>query len=343
MASHRDLLAPLDTFARRHHGDNAADTAAMLATLGHASLDALTAAAVPPQIRREPLTLPAALGESAALAELRAIAGENQIFRSVIGAGYYGTLVPGVIQRNILENPGWYTAYTPYQAEISQGRLEAVLNFQTLVTDLTGLEIANGSMLDEGTAAAEAMMMCHRLKEGAADAHRKFFVSAACHPQTIDIVKTRATPLGVEVVVGDHRTFAPTADCFGVLVQYPDTTGSIHDFEKFFAAAHAAGRSRSSPPTCWRSPCCGPRVNSAPTSPSARRSASACRSASADLTRGSSPPRTPSSARCPGGSSACRKTRRAIPRCASRSAHASSTSAATRPRRTSAPRRCSSP
>ena len=241
MVSNRDLLAPLDTFARRHHGDHAAETAAMLATLGHASLDALTATAVPPQIRRGPLTLPAALGESDALAELRKIASENQIFRSVIGAGYHDTHTPGVIQRNILENPGWYTAYTPYQAEISQGRLEAVLNFQTLVTDLTGLEIANGSMLDEGTAAAEAMMMCHRLKEGTAAAHRKFFVSAACHPQTIDIVKTRAAPLGIEVIVGDHRTFAPTADCFGVLVQYPDTTGSIHDFEKFFATAHAAG------------------------------------------------------------------------------------------------------
>src|SRR5256714_8048615 len=131
--------------------------------------------------------------------------------------GYYDTITPGVIQRNILENPGWYTAYTPYQAEISQGRLEALLNFQTLVTELTGLEIANASMLDEGTAAAEAMMMCHRLKEGDTAAHRKFFVSTACHPQTIDIVRTRAKPLGIEVIAGDHRKFAPGADCFGVL------------------------------------------------------------------------------------------------------------------------------
>jgi glycine dehydrogenase len=241
MSTLRDLLAPTDTFARRHTGDNAADTAAMLALLGQPSVEALVDTAVPPHIRRDAMNLPAALGESAALAELRTIAGENRVFRTAIGLGYSDTLTPGVIQRTILENPGWYTAYTPYQAEISQGRLEAILNFQTLVTDLTGLEIANGSMLDEGTAAAEAMMMCHRLKEGAAETNNTFFVSAACHPQTIDIVRTRAKPLGIEVVVGHLRTFAPTAACFGVLVQYPDTTGSIHDFESFFAAAHAVG------------------------------------------------------------------------------------------------------
>ena len=240
-AALRDLLAPLDTFARRHTGDTAADTAAMLALLGHPSVDALVDTAVPPHIRRGAMNLPAALGESAALAELRAIASENKVFRTCIGLGYSDTLTPGVIQRTILENPGWYTAYTPYQAEISQGRLEAILNFQTLVTDLTGLEIANGSMLDEGTAAAEAMMMCHRLKQGAADTNNTFFVSSACHPQTIDIVRTRAKPLGIEITVGDHRTFQPAAHCFGVLVQYPDTTGSIHDFGKFFAAAHAVG------------------------------------------------------------------------------------------------------
>ncbi|HTO02184.1 MAG TPA: aminomethyl-transferring glycine dehydrogenase [Opitutus sp.] len=241
MSSLRDLLAPADTFARRHTGDNAVQTAEMLAVLGHPSIDALIDTAVPPHIRRGALNLPAAIGESAALAELRCLANQNQIFRNVIGLGYYDTVTPPVIQRSVLENPGWYTAYTPYQAEISQGRLEALLNFQTLVTDLTGLEIANASMLDEGTAAAEAMMMCHRLKEGDASAHRIFFVSSACHPQTIDIVKTRATPLGIKVVVGDHRTYSPGADCFGVLIQYPDTTGSIHDFEAFFAGAHAVG------------------------------------------------------------------------------------------------------
>jgi len=235
------LLAPTDSFARRHTGDSATETAAMLALLGYSSVDALVDAAVPPHIRRAALNVPAALGETAALAELRSLASENKVFRNFIGTGYYDTATPGVIQRTILENPGWYTAYTPYQAEISQGRLEALLNFQTVVTDLTGLEIANASMLDEGTAAAEAMMMCHRLKDGHADAHRVCFVSEKCHPQTIDIVKTRAVPLGIAVVVGDHRTYAPAADCFGVLVQYPDTTGSIHDFENFFAAAHAAG------------------------------------------------------------------------------------------------------
>jgi glycine dehydrogenase len=235
------LLAPTDSFARRHTGDSATETAAMLALLDYSSVDALVDAAVPPHIRRAALNVPAALGETAALTELRGLAGENKVFRNFIGTGYYDTATPGVIQRTILENPGWYTAYTPYQAEISQGRLEALLNFQTVVTDLTGLEIANASMLDEGTAAAEAMMMCHRLKDGHADAHRVFFVSEKCHPQTIDIVKTRAVPLGIAVVVGDHRTYAPAADCFGVLVQYPDTTGSIHDFENFFAAAHAAG------------------------------------------------------------------------------------------------------
>ena len=214
----------------------------MLALLGQPSVDALIAAAVPPQIRRGPLTsIPEAAGESAALAELKAIASENKVFRTFIGLGYYDTLTPGVIQRTILENPAWYTAYTPYQSEISQGRLEAILNFQTVVCDLTGLEIANGSMLDEGTAAAEAMMMCHRLREGAASEHRVFFVSSACHPQTIDIVKTRATPLDIEVVVGDHRSYTVGKDCFGVLVQYPDTTGSIHDYAAFFAQAHAAG------------------------------------------------------------------------------------------------------
>ncbi|HEY0968909.1 MAG TPA: aminomethyl-transferring glycine dehydrogenase [Opitutaceae bacterium] len=241
MSSLRELLAPTDSFARRHLGPAAAEQAAMLKLLGQPSLDTLIDRAVPAHIRRGAMDLPAAIGETAALAELRAIAQQNQIFRSFIGLGYHDTITPGVIQRTILENPGWYTAYTPYQAEISQGRLEALLNFQTLVMELTGLEIANASMLDEGTAAAEAMMMCHRLKEGDAAAHRQFFVSERCHPQTIDIVRTRAQPLGIEVVVGDHRAFKPTTQCFGVLVQYPDTTGSINDFEAFFTAAHATG------------------------------------------------------------------------------------------------------
>jgi glycine dehydrogenase len=241
MSLHRELATPNDTFARRHLGESTADTAAMLADLGFPTLDALIDAAVPAHIRRGPLSLPEAIGENAAIAELREIAADNRVFRNFIGMGYSDVLVPGVIQRTILENPAWYTAYTPYQAEISQGRLEALLNFQTMVCDLTGLEIANASMLDEGTAAAEAMMMCHRLKEGDASAHRTFFVSDACHPQTIDIVRTRAKPLGIEVTTGDHRTYAPAAGCFGVLVQYPDTWGAVHDFGAFFAQAHAVG------------------------------------------------------------------------------------------------------
>ena len=239
MPSPRDLLAPTDTFARRHLGEDDEATAEMLQLLGQPSVDALVDAAVPADIRRSPLNLPAAAGESAALAELRALAAKNQVARSFIGLGYYDTFTPPVVQRTIFENPAWYTAYTPYQAEISQGRLEALLNFQTMVCDLSGMEIASASMLDEGTAAAEAMMMCHRLKSGT-EGH-KFFISAGCHPQTIDIVKMRAQPLGLEVIVGDHRKFQPVADTFGVLVQYPATDGSVHDYGAFFELAHAVG------------------------------------------------------------------------------------------------------
>jgi len=242
MASPWDLFAPLDTFERRHTGSPAPEIAEMLKVVGQASIDTLADAAVPANIRlKRPLRLPDAASETTALAELRDIASKNKIYRSFIGMGYYDCVTPGVIQRNILENPGWYTAYTPYQAEISQGRLEALLNFQTLVTDLTGLQIANASMLDEGTAAAEAMMLAHRVKLGESHDASVFFVSDKCHPQTIDIVRTRAKPLNVSVVTGDHRTYDFAGKVFGVLVQYPDTTGSIHDFAAFFEKAHAAG------------------------------------------------------------------------------------------------------
>jgi glycine dehydrogenase len=236
----RDLVAPLDTFARRHNGPDAPATAEMLDLLDYPSLDALIDAAVPPQIRlAKPLNLPAAASESAALGELRAIASQNQIFRSFIGQGYYGTHTPGVIQRTIFENPGWYTAYTPYQAEISQGRLEALLNFQTLVVELTGLDIANASLLDEATAAAEAMGLCARIATD--PAKTKFFVSTLCHPQTIDVVQTRAKPLGLEVVVGDHASIALDASYCGALIQYPDTFGSVRDYAGFVEKVHAAG------------------------------------------------------------------------------------------------------
>jgi glycine dehydrogenase len=233
-----NLLAHPDEFVRRHIGPSREDAAQMLKLLGYPSLDALIDAAVPAQIRlARPLQLPAARSEHEALAELKGIASQNQVYRSYIGMGYYDCITPAVIQRNVLENPGWYTQYTPYQAEISQGRLEALLNFQTMVTDLTGMEIANASLLDEATAAAEAMHMCHGLKEG----RNVFFVSEACHPQNIEVVRTRAKALGIEVVVGSHETFAFSEKVFGALVQYPDTFGSIPDFAPFVEKAHAAG------------------------------------------------------------------------------------------------------
>ena len=210
----------------------------MLELLGFASLEALIAAAIPPQIRsNRPLAIPAAMTEAEALCALKEIASQNQVFRSYIGMGYYDCLTPAVIQRALFENPGWYTQYTPYQAEISQGRLEALLNFQTMIIDLTGMEVANASLLDEATAAAEAMTMCHGMKEG----RNVFFVSTECHPQTIDVVRTRAKALGIETVVGDYATFEFTPQVFGALVQYPGTYGGIHDYSAFVEKAHAGG------------------------------------------------------------------------------------------------------
>ncbi len=228
-----------DRFVRRHVGPSEEDIRQMLEALGLPSLDALTAATIPAAIRTDrPLVLPPARTEYELLADLREIARKNQDYRSFLGMGYADTITPPVIQRNILENPAWYTQYTPYQAEISQGRLEALLNFQTMVVDLTGLEIANASLLDEATAAAEAMMMLRRLTRRGD--RRTFFVSEACHPQTIAVVQARAVPIGVAVVVGDHRTFAFTDDVFGALVQYPATDGAVYDYRDFCQQAHAA-------------------------------------------------------------------------------------------------------
>jgi glycine dehydrogenase len=233
-----DSLSHPDKFVRRHIGPSSTDAEAMLGELGFSSLDSLVDATVPKQIRlTKPLQLPAAGSEHDTLAELRRVAGQNQVFRSFIGMGYYDCITPPVIQRNVLENPGWYTQYTPYQAEISQGRLEALLNFQTMVSDLTGMDIANASLLDEATAAAEAMTMCHALK----DDRNVFFVSEACHPQNIEVVQTRAKALGIEVVVGNHEAFQFSERVFGALVQYPDTFGAIHDFSGFAEKAHTAG------------------------------------------------------------------------------------------------------
>ena len=236
-----DLLRPLDTFARRHIGPDAAEVAEMLDVLGIESLDALIDATVPEAIRLDqPLNLPGARGEAEVLSELSNLASDNEVYRSFIGMGYYGCITPPVILRNVMENPGWYTQYTPYQAEIAQGRLEALLNFQTMVSDLTGLEIANASLLDEATAAAEAMTLCARAQKRNSTAN-VFFVSEKCHPQTIAVVQTRAEPLGYKVIVGDHEEYDFAEPTFGVLLQYPDTEGTIVDYADFAERAHAAG------------------------------------------------------------------------------------------------------
>ncbi|NET37616.1 MAG: aminomethyl-transferring glycine dehydrogenase, partial [Cyanothece sp. SIO1E1] len=229
-----------DSFVKRHIGPNIQDIERMLVLLGFDSLEDLISATVPPAIRlQRSLELGAGYSEYELLGSLKAIATKNQVFRSFIGMGYANCITPPVIQRNILENPGWYTQYTPYQPEISQGRLEALFNFQTLVSDLSGLEIANASLLDEGTAAAEAMTMSYGLQKK--PINKTFWVSAACHPQTIAVVKTRAQPLGIEVIVGDHRTFAFDQPVFGVLLQYPATDGTVYDYQDFIKQAHAAG------------------------------------------------------------------------------------------------------
>jgi glycine dehydrogenase len=212
----------------------------MLKVCGFPNLDALIDATVPASIRfQENLKLPPARSEHGLLGELKKIAGRNLLHRSFIGLGYSDCVTPGVIQRNILENPGWYTQYTPYQAEIAQGRLEALLNFQTMITDLTGLDIANASLLDEATAAAEAMTMCFGLKGG--PANKTIFVSETCHPQTVDVVCARARALGIETMVGDHRAFDFSKNVFAVLLQYPATDGTIHDYRSFVEAAHHHG------------------------------------------------------------------------------------------------------
>ncbi|MEZ7895338.1 MAG: aminomethyl-transferring glycine dehydrogenase [Thauera sp.] len=229
-------LEQRDDFVGRHVGPDGAETRAMLDVLGLDSLDQLIDKVIPAAIlSAAPLALPEGRSEPEALAMLRAIAGKNRVLRSFIGTGYHDTFTPTVILRNVLENPAWYTAYTPYQPEISQGRLEALLNFQTMATDLTGLEIANASLLDEATAAAEAMAFCQRLSKSKAKA---FFVSRDCHPQTIEVVRTRAEPLGFEVIVGDAATELAAHEVFGVLLQYPASTGEVVDYAAIVAAAH---------------------------------------------------------------------------------------------------------
>jgi glycine dehydrogenase len=239
MSEHLASLEPRDAFVHRHIGPDADEQAAMLQTLGYDSLDALISAAVPAAIRdRDALPLAPPLPEADALARLRTLAERNEVFTSLIGLGYHDTITPPVIRRNVLEDPAWYTAYTPYQPEISQGRLEALINFQTVVSNLTGMELANASLLDEGTAAAEAMAMLQRVNAGRADV---FLVDAGCHPQTIAVVRTRAEPLGIEVRVGDAYAADATSGCFGVLLQSPATGGEVRDLRSVIAAAHDHG------------------------------------------------------------------------------------------------------
>ena len=234
------MTRPAATFLDRHLGPRSADIESMLKTLGYPSVDALITALVPRDIRLgRALDVPAASSEPEAMAELAARAEANQAFRTYIGMGYSNCHVPGVVQRNVFENPGWYTAYTPYQPEIAQGRLEALLNFQTVISDLTGLEVASASLLDEGTAAAEAMGLS--LGMASAGPGKRYLIDAGCHPQTIAVVETRAEARGVTCVVGDPASFQFDPTTIGCLLQYPCTQGSVRDLAGICERTHAAG------------------------------------------------------------------------------------------------------
>lgn len=233
----------MDTFVSRHNGPREKEVKEMLKKIGVSSVDELINQTVPSNIRlKEPLRVGAPLTEFQYLKHLRALGKKNKVFRSYIGLGYYNTILPSVIQRNILENPGWYTAYTPYQAEIAQGRLEAILNFQTMVMDLTGMPIANASLLDEATAAAEAVFMFYsnRSREKQKAGAHKLFVSETCFPQVIDVIKTRSNPVGIEVVIGNASTFTADASFFGAIIQYPDINGEANNYKAFVEKCHAA-------------------------------------------------------------------------------------------------------
>ena len=233
-----------DKFVNRHNGPRENDVKAMLEIIGAGSVDELIDHTIPAAIRlKKPLNLPCGLTEYQYHKHLRGVAAKNKVFKTYIGLGYYNTIVPPVVQRNVLENPGWYTAYTPYQAEISQGRLEALLNFQTMIMDLTGMEITNASLLDESTAAAEAMAMLFnsRTREATENGANKFFVSNECYPQTIDLLKTRSTPMGIELVIGDFKTGTLDSSIYGALLQYPTADGKVHDYADFVKRAKANG------------------------------------------------------------------------------------------------------
>src|SRR5438094_6351731 len=242
MVTVRASLAPTDRFVTRHIGPSPDETRGMLATLGYDSLDAFIDAVIPEDIRlRRPLALPPGRTEREVLQALRGLAAQNQLYRSYIGMGYHHSFTPQVIQRNIVENPGWYTAYTPYQPEIAQGRLEALLNFQTMVADLTALPIANASLLDEATAAAEAMHVSEAVAQLPPGKAPVFMIAERCHPQTIAVVRTRAEARGVQTVVADPHAFEFRPGVIGALVQYPTTDGEIEDYRAFCDRAHGAG------------------------------------------------------------------------------------------------------
>src|SRR4051794_4022125 len=233
------LSEPATTFARRHIGPSPSDVAAMLEAVGATSLGALMGETLPSSIRqRAPLDLGKPLSETEALTHMAALAAQNQVFTSLIGQGYCGTILPAVIQRNILENPAWYTAYTPYQPEISQGRLEALFNFQTMICDLTGLDVANASLLDEATAAAEAMALAERVSQAKS---KMFFVDRDVHPQTLAVLRTRAAPLGWNLVVGDPLADLDGIEVCGALLQYPGSSGAVRDLRPAIAALRAKG------------------------------------------------------------------------------------------------------
>ncbi len=237
-------MITIDKFVNRHNGPRENDVKEMLSKIGASSVDELIDQTVPSAIRlKAPLNLPTGMTEYAYLKHLHVLASKNKVYKTYIGLGYYNTIVPPVVQRNILENPGWYTAYTPYQAEISQGRLEALLNFQTMIMDLTGMEIANASLLDEATAAAEAMTMLfnNRSRDQIKNRANKFFVSNECYPQTIDLLKTRSAPIGIELVIGDYKTVVIDTTIYGTLLQYPTVDGKIHDYANFVKKAKANG------------------------------------------------------------------------------------------------------
>jgi glycine dehydrogenase len=313
---------------RRHIGPSPSEMEEMLRTIGFDSLDALIDATVPEAIRQKAaLDFGPAMSERDALHHMKQVASKNQVLTSLIGQGYHGTTTPAPILRNILENPAWYTAYTPYQPEISQGRLEALLNYQTMVSDLTGLDIANASLLDESTAAAEAMTMAMR---SAKSKSHTFFVDENCHPQNIAVIQTRAEPLGIEVVVGCPDDLDASA-VFGAIFQYPGTYGHVRDFTSQIAALHAhkALAIVAADPlslALLKSPARWVRI-----SPLAQRSALACPWAMGDRMRPIWPRGMHSNARCPAGSSASQSTVAAIKRCAWRCKPASSTFAAKKP------------